>query len=47
MQWFHPLASGTTASLGMAQVHVFSGRSLGTRWSDPNKKSAFVGAFSY
>jgi hypothetical protein len=47
MQWFHPLSAGTTASLGMAQVHVFSGRALGTRWSDPNKKSAFVGAFSY
>jgi hypothetical protein len=47
MQWFHPLASGTDATLGMAEVHVFSGRALGTRWSDPNKKSAFVGAFSY
>ena len=47
MQWFHPFATGTSASIGLAEAHVFSGRSLGTRWSDPHKKSAFVGAFSY
>jgi hypothetical protein len=47
MQWFHPLAAGTDASLGMTETHVFSGRALGTRWSDPNKKSAFVGSFAY
>jgi hypothetical protein len=47
MQWFHPFASGTTAALGMTETHVFSGRALGTRWSDPNKKSAFVGAFEF
>jgi hypothetical protein len=47
MQWFHPFATGTSASLGFAETHAFSGRALGTRWSDPHKKSAFVGAFSY
>jgi hypothetical protein len=47
MQWFHPFATGTSASLGLAEAHAFSGRALGTRWSDPHKKSAFVGAFSY
>jgi hypothetical protein len=47
MQWFHPFAAGTSAALALAETHVFSGRALGTRWSDPHKKSAFVGAFSY
>lgn len=47
MQWFRPLAAGTDASIGFADVHTFSGRALGTRWSHPNKKSAFVGSFSY
>ncbi|HXE79825.1 MAG TPA: DUF1326 domain-containing protein [Vicinamibacterales bacterium] len=47
MQWFHPLAAGTRASIGFAEEHVFSGASLGTRWSHPHKKSAFVGSFSY
>jgi hypothetical protein len=47
MQWFHPLASGTTTAIGLADVHTFSGSALGTRWSDPHKKSAFVGTFAY
>jgi hypothetical protein len=47
MLWFHPLAAGTTTSIGLADVHAFSGSALGTRWSDPHKKSAFVGTFSY
>jgi hypothetical protein len=47
MQWFRPLAAGTDASIGFADVHTFSGQALGTRWSHPNKKSAFVGSFSY
>ncbi len=47
MQWFHPLASTSTATIGYAAQHKFTGTSLGTRWSDPNKKSAFFGTFSY
>lgn len=47
MQWFRPLATGADASIGFADVHTFSGQALGTRWSHPHKKSAFVGSFSY
>jgi hypothetical protein len=47
MQWFHPLASVDDAAVGVAAQHVFTGSSLGTKWSDPNKRSAFFGTFSY
>ena len=44
--WFHPLASVDNAELGTTEAHSFSGSSLGTKWSDPNKASAFFGTFS-
>ena len=47
MVWFHPLASVDDAAVGMASQHVFTGAALGTKWSDPNKRSAFFGTFSY
>jgi hypothetical protein len=47
MQWFHPLASVDDAAIGVAAQHVFVGSALGTKWSDPNKRSAFFGTFSY
>ena len=47
MQWFHPFSSVDQASMGVAEQHAFSGNSLGTKWSDPNKRSAFYGTFSY
>ena len=47
MQWFHPLASVDDAAIGVASQHVFTGSALGTKWSDPNKRSAFFGTFSY
>jgi len=47
MQWFHPFSAVDEASIGMAAQHAFTGRALGTRWSDPNKRSAFFGTFSY
>jgi hypothetical protein len=47
MQWFHPLASVDEATIGVAEKNVFSGTSLGTKWSDPNKRSAFFGTFAY
>jgi hypothetical protein len=46
-QWFHPLASVDQATVGVADRNAFSGTSLGTRWSDPNKRSAFFGTFAY
>ena len=47
MQWFHPLAQVDGAAMGVADRHFFTGSALGTKWSDPNKRSAFFGTFSY
>jgi hypothetical protein len=47
MQWFHPLSSMSNSTLGTADQHSFMGTALGTKWSDPHKKSAFFGSFSY
>lgn len=47
MQWFHPLAAGTEASMGFTDANSFSGAALGTRWSHPNKRSSFVGTFTF
>ena len=46
-QWFSPLAAVHHAEMGTTIENAFSGSSLGTRWSDPNKRSAFYGVFSY
>jgi hypothetical protein len=46
-QWFHPLAQVDDAAMGVASQHLFLGSALGTKWSDPNKRSAFFGTFSY
>ena len=45
MQWFHPLSSVTSSTIGSTDKHQFSGSSLGTKWSDPNRRSAFFGTF--
>jgi hypothetical protein len=45
-QWFHPLSSVEGATMGTTAENAFSGAALGTRWSDPNKHSAFFGTFS-
>jgi len=34
-------------TVGVAEQHSFKGSGLGTKWSDPNKRSAFFGTFSY
>lgn len=46
-QWFHPLALINDSTIGMAKTHSFSGSELGSKWSDPDKVSAFFGTFSY
>jgi hypothetical protein len=46
-QWFHPLAAVEGAAIGVADQHFFTGSALGTKWSDPNKRSAFFGTFAY
>lgn len=47
MQWFHPFSAGAEASVGLTDANSFSGGTLGTRWSHPNKRSGFVGTFSF
>jgi len=46
-KWFDPLANVHHAELGVAIENAFTGTSLGTKWSDPNKRSAFFGTFAY
>jgi len=46
-QWFGPLSTVEGAEMGATVENVFSGSSLGTKWSDPNKRSSFFGAFVY
>jgi hypothetical protein len=46
-QWFGPLTTVQGAELGTTVENAFSGGSLGTTWSDPNKRSAFFGTFAY
>ncbi len=47
MQWFQPLSRGANAEVGLTRTQVFSGQELGTRWSQMDKRSAFVGTFSF
>ena len=46
-QWFGPLAAVAHAEMGTTDENSFSGPSLCTKWSDPNKRSSFFGTFSY
>jgi hypothetical protein len=46
-QWFHAFVPSAQAKMGVAEQNAFSGTALGTKWSDPNKRSAFFGTFSY
>jgi len=45
-QWFTPLASTDHAHMAQTDQNAFTGSALGTKWSDPNKRSAFFGTFS-
>ena len=46
-QWFEPLSTLHHAEMGITVENAFSGTSLGTKWSDPNKRSGFFGTFSF
>jgi len=46
MQWFHPLSSVDEAEIGLTAQHAFTGSGLGSKWSDPNRRSSFFGTFS-
>jgi hypothetical protein len=47
MQWFKPFTKLAQSSMGVAEAHAYSGQGLGTKWSAPNKRSAFFGTFTY
>jgi len=47
MQWFKPFSTLEQSSMGVAEAHSFSGQGLGTKWSAPDKRSAFFGTFAY
>ena len=47
MQWFHPLSRGADAQVGLTRTQAFTGAALGTRWSQADRKSAFVGTFAF
>jgi hypothetical protein len=47
MQWFTPFTKLADAALGVAEEHSFAGQGLNTKWSAPNKRSAFFGTFTY
>jgi hypothetical protein len=46
-QWFYPLSAVDNAAMGTTTENAFSGVALGTKWSDPDKRSSFFGTFSY
>ncbi len=47
MLWFRPLSKGADAEVGLTRAQAFSGQALGTRWRQADRKSAFVGTFSF
>jgi hypothetical protein len=47
MQWFQPLSRGAKAEVGLTRNQTFTGQALGSRWQQIDKRSAFVGTFSF
>ena len=47
MQWFKPFTKLADAAMGVAEEHSFHGHGLNSKWSAPNKRSAFYGTFAY
>jgi hypothetical protein len=47
MQWFKPFTALADAAMGVAEELSFDGNGLNTKWSAPNKRSAFFGTFVY
>ena len=43
--WYPPLTKLAHAMPAVAVAHRFDGDGLGTKWSSPDKRSAFVGSF--
>lgn len=45
--WYQPLTKLDHAMPAFALAHRYNGTGLGTTWSSPDKRSAFVGSFHY
>ncbi len=43
--WYRPLTSLTHAMPAFALANSYQGEGLGTKWSSPDKRSAFIGSF--
>lgn len=43
--WYQPLNKTSHAMPVVAVTHTYAGEGLGTRWSSPDKRSAFVASF--
>jgi hypothetical protein len=46
MKWFSPFTRLDDAMMGITDAQSYSGTALDSRWSDPHKRSAFVGTFT-
>lgn len=46
-RWFDPLASTANAELALARSHAWSGDAPGAKWAQTDRKSSFVGTFTY
>jgi hypothetical protein len=47
LQWFHPLARVSDATLGVTQRQAYTGSLLGRTWEQVDRKSAFFGTFAF
>jgi hypothetical protein len=47
MKWFTPFSAGAEADIGLTTAQEFWGGSLGSKWRQFDRRSAFFGTFSY
>lgn len=47
MVWYDPFTKDASATLVQTAAHAYSGSDLIATWSIPNKRSAYVGTFSF
>ena len=47
MQWFHPLATVSDATLGITEKQAYTGSLLGRKWQQVDRRSAFFGTFAF
>ncbi|HEU4787986.1 MAG TPA: DUF1326 domain-containing protein [Gemmatimonadaceae bacterium] len=47
LQWFHPLARVSDATLGVTEKQAYTGSLLGRKWEQVDRRSAFFGTFAF